>query len=591
MLGVDHRQFVGKTIEEAFPALLLTDVPEAYRTVAASGLPYNAEQVDYDENGIRGAFEVHAFQTAPQRMAVFFRDISERKKAETALRDSEKKMQSIFRAAPTGIGVVVDRVFTEVNHRVCAITGYSRDELLGRSARMVYPSDAEFEAVGRIKYGQIAKDGIGTVETRWKRKDGTVIDVLLSSAPIDPADLSRGVTFTVLDITERKRAALAERAVYEIARATDATDNLEDLYSSIHAIIKGLMPAKNFYVALVDEEKGLLSFPYYVDEFDSSPPPHQLGRGLTEYVLRTGRSLLCDAAVDEELTNRGEVEMIGTPAACWLGAPLITGVKTIGIVGLQHYSDPKSYGEREKDILDFVSGQVAKAIERKRTEEALQASCREKEILLREIHHRVKNNMQIVSSLLHLQSDRVTDEESRRTLKEGQLRIRSMALVHEKLYQSPDLSAIDFADYLRSLLTHLFRFFHIDAERIRLETALDHVLLDINAAVPCGLLASELITNALKHAFPMDRKGVVEVGLHRTDDGAVALRIADNGVGIPESRDVFGDESFGLQIVNLLVGQIDGTVELDRKKGTSFTITFRGSKAKAGSLDILKSGN
>ena len=133
-------------------------------------------------------------------------DITERKRAEEALRESENRMKSIFRAAPTGIGSVSNRVLTEVNSRLCEMTGYSQEELIGSSARMLYPTREEFEFVGTEKYRQIAEQGTGTVETRWKRKDGSIIDVLLSSTPIDPSDLTHGVTFTALDITERKRA-------------------------------------------------------------------------------------------------------------------------------------------------------------------------------------------------------------------------------------------------------------------------------------------------------------------------------------------------------------------------------------------------
>ena len=133
------------------------------------------------------------------------RDISERKRAELASRATSDKLQSIFRAAPTGIGVVVNRVFTELNQRTCEMVGYDRDELLGQSSRCVYPTDADYEAVGRVKYDQIRLHGTGTVETRWQRKDGTIIDVLLSSSPVDLHDWSAGVTFTALDITERKQ--------------------------------------------------------------------------------------------------------------------------------------------------------------------------------------------------------------------------------------------------------------------------------------------------------------------------------------------------------------------------------------------------
>jgi PAS domain S-box-containing protein len=213
--------------------------------------------------------------------------------------------------------------------------------------------------------------------------------------------------------------------------------------------------------------------------------------------------------------------------------------------------------------------------ERKRMGEAVQASLREKETLLREIHHRVKNNMQVISSLLNLQAGHVADEEARRTLKESQLRIRSMALIHEKLYQTRDLSKIDFASYLQSLAAYLFQFFKVDADQIRLESDLEDVHLDINAAVPCGLLVNELISNALKYAFPGGRKGTVRIRLRQETDGTLKLRVADDGVGFPKELDFRHAESFGLQIVALLIEQLEGTIALEGNDGTAFAVAFR----------------
>jgi PAS domain S-box-containing protein len=213
--------------------------------------------------------------------------------------------------------------------------------------------------------------------------------------------------------------------------------------------------------------------------------------------------------------------------------------------------------------------------ERTRTEEALRTSLREKEILLREIHHRVKNNMQVISSLFSLQAGHTTNEECRGILKEGQTRIRSMSLVHEKLYQSSDLSKIDFAGYIQSLAVHLLHVYLVNPAQVRMETDFEDVSLDINSAVPCGLILNELISNALKHAFPGGRTGEIKIGLRRGPGGAVELRVADDGVGFPKGLDFRKAESFGLQIVNLLVGQLEAAIDLDRTKGTAFTMTFR----------------
>ncbi|MBN1939340.1 MAG: PAS domain S-box protein [Candidatus Aminicenantes bacterium] len=218
--------------------------------------------------------------------------------------------------------------------------------------------------------------------------------------------------------------------------------------------------------------------------------------------------------------------------------------------------------------------------DRRKAEDTIQADLREKEVLLREIHHRVKNNMQVISSLLNLQAEAVADGSARLILKEGQLRIRAMALVHEKLYRSRDLSRIDFAEYLQSLTNHLFHFFAVGSGRVRFKAEMEPIDLDINTAVPCGLIFHELASNALKHAFPNGREGIIEVGLGRKKDGTIRLRVADNGVGFPADLDFTLTKSFGLQIANLLAGQIDGTIALDRSKGTSFTLSFREMEKK-----------
>ncbi|RPH96610.1 PAS domain S-box protein [candidate division KSB1 bacterium] len=248
ILGIDHSQLIHKSIEDAFPGLAEGPIPDTYRHVAKTGERYQTDQVDYDCDTIRGAFEVHAFRTGPERMAVFFRDISERKRAEEALREREARLTSVFRAAPVGIGVVIQRVFTEVNETVSAMTGYSKQELIGQSARMLYPTQEEYDFVGTEKYRQIREVGVGTVETRWVKKDGTIIDVLLSSSSIVPGDFSAGLTFTALDITEKKRAAealaeseqrfrmIAENA-HDLIWMTDADFNVTYVSPAITGIL------------------------------------------------------------------------------------------------------------------------------------------------------------------------------------------------------------------------------------------------------------------------------------------------------------------------------------------------------------------
>lgn len=181
-------------------------VPQAWRDLAAEALASTSNKTVDVECGDKVYSMFIAPVTMPGYVNLYGRDITERKRAEEALRESENRIKSIFRAAPTGIGSVSNRVVTEANAKFCEMTGYTRDELLGKSARMLYPNQEEFEYVGTEKYRQISETGTGSVETRWQRKDGAIIDVLLSSTPIDPSDLARGVTFTALDITDRKQA-------------------------------------------------------------------------------------------------------------------------------------------------------------------------------------------------------------------------------------------------------------------------------------------------------------------------------------------------------------------------------------------------
>jgi PAS domain S-box-containing protein len=211
--------------------------------------------------------------------------------------------------------------------------------------------------------------------------------------------------------------------------------------------------------------------------------------------------------------------------------------------------------------------------ERKQAEKALEASLREKEALLQEVHHRVKNNLQVISSLLNLQADYVNDPQALQAFQDSQNRIRSMALIHERLYQSRNLAQIDFAEYIRSLSASLFRSYGVEERGIVLDIQASEVLLKIDAAVPCGLILNELISNALNHAFPQERKGRVCVDL-RAQQGQVVLTVADDGVGLPPEVDVFNPDSLGLQLVNALVDQVDGTLALERGNGTTFRLTF-----------------
>ncbi len=210
----------------------------------------------------------------------------------------------------------------------------------------------------------------------------------------------------------------------------------------------------------------------------------------------------------------------------------------------------------------------------KRDEEAIRASLDEKVVLLREVHHRVKNNLQIIISLVNLQMRQTDDPTVKQIMSETQNRVRAMSLVHEKLYRSDSLSRIDFAEYTRYLATQLISFYGTDSRNVRLNFAMSSIMVDINTAVPLGLLMNELISNSLKHAFPKGMAGTISIS-GGYEGECILLVIRDNGVGIPPGFDWRNTSSLGMRLVISLIDQVDGTIELDRKNGTTFTITVK----------------
>ena len=252
----------------------------------------------------------------------------------------------------------------------------------------------------------------------------------------------------------------------------------------------------------------------------------------------------------------------------------------LALLEIKHKNGSTLYAEVSNRIIkrdgevEGILSIVRDITERKKAEEEIKAALKEKEILLREIHHRVKNNLQIISSLLSLQSQYIKDDRHVEILKDSQNRVKSMALIHEKLYLSENLANIDFKEYIESLVRELVRSYKVDPGRITVNVDAENISLGVDTAIPCGLIINELVTNALKHAFP-DGKGVITVALH-TNNGAIELRVSDNGVGMPEDIDFRTTETLGLRLVSILAeDQLDGDITLTRDTGTEFCITFK----------------
>jgi len=283
-------------------------------------------------------------------------------------------LEQLVECAPEAISILdVKHRITRINSEFTHLFGFTAEEALGkRPSELIVPAErsAELDWIKEsVQRGQKI-----TLETRRQRKDGSLADVSVSCAPVTVNAEHVGYYVLYRDIEESKRAQTLSSALYRIAERTSSAADLQGFYAAIHNIVDELMNARNFYIALYDPSAQLLSFPHFVDEADVTPVSKPLGRGLTEYVLRTGEPLLASPEVFEDLVRRGEVELIGAPSVDWLGVPLRAGKETFGVLVVQSYSESIRFGERDKEILTFVSQQVASAIDHKRHEEALRRS-------------------------------------------------------------------------------------------------------------------------------------------------------------------------------------------------------------------------
>ena len=223
----------------------------------------------------------------------------------------------------------------------------------------------------------------------------------------------------------------------------------------------------------------------------------------------------------------------------------------------------------------FVLSSIVDITERKRAAGQIQASLREKETLLKEVHHRVKNNLQVISSLINMQVRQVTDASARAALQECQSRVQAIGLIHEKLYQFEDYSRVPFSEYVRSLASTIFQATGLAPSAVALDLQVETSSLAIDKAIPCALILNELITNALKHAFRGERGGVIHVALRRDSDADLTLSVTDDGVGMPIDFDIEKSNTLGMQLVSTLVEQLEGRLEISREdSGTTFRITF-----------------
>jgi PAS domain S-box-containing protein len=315
-----------------------------------------------------------------------------------------------------------------------------------------------------------------------------------------------------------------------------------------------------------------------------------MGRGFVGWVARSGQSLIVPDVREDPRHFEGVDAQTGLELRSILSVPLRNKDVVIGVLQVVD-SQVNRFGVEDLRVLEPLAASAAIAIEnarlyersrreiaeRERAQAALRASLEEKVVLLQEIHHRVKNNLQVICSLLDLQAETIQDPEARWAFQESQDRVRSMALVHESLYRSEDLARIDMAEYVDQELHYLFAAYGGLGMPVRTRVRVERVSLGIDTAIPCGLIVNELVTNALKHAFPSPQEIESEEGeiciLLYAQDGQYTLEVSDNGVGLPQRQE---ETSLGLHLVRLLARQLGGTLDASagRPRGTTYTLRF-----------------
>lgn len=438
------------------------------------------------------------------------------------------------------IGMTLNGIIQSWNTGAERVYGYAADEVIGRSISLLCPANRLDEVpamLDRIARGEHVRN----VETVQQRRRGERIDVSLTMSPVKDADGSvMGASAITRDVTERKRieAALRESE----ARFRMMADT---------APVMVWMAGPDTHITFVNkrwlEFTGRTQQEEIGDNWFTGIHPHDLERCRDSYLAayKSERPFIMEYRLRR---HDGEYRWVVDT-----GVPL--------------FESSGGFGGYIGTCMDLT--------ERKDMEDQLRRTLKEKESLLREVHHRVKNNLQVISSLLNLQSASIKDPVVNQLFRECQVRITSIALLHETLHRSNDLSRIKMGDYIRTLTGHLFRSYGVNPNVIVLELDIEDVEFDIDTGLTCGLIIDELVSNCLKHAFIDDNGGHVYIDLQDHLDGTYTLRVSDDGVGLPKDGVLNNPDSLGLELVSLLAEKLDGKAEMFSGHGTEWRIRFQ----------------
>jgi PAS domain S-box-containing protein len=509
--------------------------------------------------------------------------------------------------------VIVDenKVIRLINDKLCSVLGYEKNEMIGKTPTdFALPSDKEriIFQMENLLVGKINPEK--DKEVIFLTKNGQQRIIKWNSAPIK--DDAGKIVFLLVsgeDITEQKKEARIQLTVSLILAASNSEANIDELFKYIHASVKKLMPAENLYIALYDKDNNEIRFAYFVDKYDKIAPTKRFGKGLTEYIINTGKSLLVDEQLTRELENKGEVELLGSPSKIWLGVPLTIQEEIIGVLVVQDYEDEKTYGEKEKQILELISYPVSRAIERKLQEHEredlinkLQKMNASKDSLFSLISHDLRapfNSLLGFSEILANEYDTLTKDEI-------------------KEYQS---FIYDTSKNLYGMTTNLLQFSRFqmgrtdfDPEPLDIKKILNYALnilrgntikkqINVISTVPEDIkvfadedMLKSILQNLLSNAIKFTRKGGdIYISVNRIDEDTkmpmLEIAIKDTGVGMPDElmESLFVDHvqsspgtereygsGLGLLLVKEFVEKNGGHISVKSKinQGSTFTFTL-----------------